>query len=391
VEPEVLSSLLGQCPACLLRLDAAGQVVESNQEALERLGEAARPGAPFAEVLGEAGERARFEEALADPGRDRWHLEVRLPAEGGDRSPVVLTCWRLPEGGVGVLGQDLGELVHGTHRLVQAEKLAGVGRIAAQLAHQLNTPLGSILLSAQALEGLVAGGEYETDVAIVVEETRRCQRIVRRLQNFSRTAGVQDDRVNLCHLFHRVFQILGHSLEAAGVTLKFRIARGRYLVQGDPAELEHAIFALIENAMDASPRGATITVLMELSYPEGRLTFRVLDEGPGLPEGVAARLFEPFYTTKPEGKGTGLGLAIARRILEEHGGELAARDRPEGGAEFCFRLPLSPALLKAYAEDPGRIEVRAIPFKVLQARARGEFGAGCETVGVLRPGRGEPG
>jgi signal transduction histidine kinase len=343
-------------------------------------------GESFLALIENPGERERFLAELAEREQGRWQIGLSLLSAASPASHVSLCIWSLSQesGEMGLLGQDLGELVRDTGRLVQAEKMAGVGRIAAQLAHQLNTPLASILLSAQALEPELAGGEYEADVAILVEETRRCQRIVRRLQNFSRTPGLLDDRLNFCHLFHRVFQILGHALESAGLQLRFHIQKGRYLVRGDPSELEHAIFALIENAMDASPRGGTIRVDMKISYSEGKMWFQVCDEGEGLPEGAAQRIFEPFFTTKQEGKGTGLGLCIARRIVGDHGGGLEAKNSSKGGAEFSFSLPLSPVLMRAYREDPSILEVRAIPFEVLQARARGEFGAGCEIVGVLR-------
>ncbi len=265
----------------------------------------------------------------------------------------------------------------------RAEKLAGVGRIAAQLAHQLNTPLGSILLSAQALQGDVDRPELQDDLAIIVEATRRCQRTVRRLQNFARSAGAQDDRINFCHLFHRVFHILGHAMEAAGIRLAYRIARGRYLVKGDPSELEHLVFALVENALDASPRGSTIEVSMKVEMAAGRLCFVIRDHGQGIPAGYEERIFEPFFTTKPEGKGTGLGLAIARRVVADHGGELVACNAPGGGAEFRLELPLSPVLVSAFRKSPDLLEVKAIPFESLQARARGEFAAGCEVIGIV--------
>lgn len=274
-----------------------------------------------------------------------------------------------------------------TAGLVQAEKLAGVGRMAAQLAHQLNTPLAAILLSAQALEESLAGTDQAADLKIIIDEARRCQLIVRRVQNFARAPGNREDRVNLCHLFHRVHRILGHRLEAAGVRLVFDIRRGRYMVSGDPTELEHVLFALIENALDVSPRGSEIRVEMWISYSAGRIWFRVLDQGPGIPTEVFPHLFEPFFTTKEEGKGTGLGLYIAKRILASHDGSISAGNRPGGGAEFELELPVSPLLLKAIEEDPGLLEIKAVPFEILSRRAAGDRSAGCEIVGILGAGR----
>jgi signal transduction histidine kinase len=366
-----------------LRADAAGVILGASHAAKELLGEVAAPGSSLVDLLADPQDREAVEEFLAtDAPALAQALHLRRPEEEPLR--VVCTLWRC-QGEVGLVGTDPGMLLGDTRRLVQAEKLAGVGRMAAQVAHQLNTPLGAILLSAQALEPELDGTDYATDVAILIEETRRCQRTVRRLQNFSRSPGIEDEMVNFCHLFHRVFQILGHSLEAAGVTLRFVIARGRYLVQGDPSELEHAIFALVENAMAASPRGGEVRVAMRLDYQAGHMLFRVEDDGEGLPEEDLGRIFEPFYTTKPEGSGTGLGLAIARRIVRDHQGELTAGHAKTGGAAFEIRLPLSPKLIEAYADDPKRVEVQAIPFATLQARARGEYGAGCEVTGVTAP------
>lgn len=370
-------------PGVALRADAAGVIQGSSDAARKLLGEAARAGARLVDILEEGGDRDAVE-AFLEGSTEALARALHLSRTDGRRVPVLCTLWRF-DGHIGLVGMDPKLLIGDTRRMVQAEKLAGVGRMAAQVAHQLNTPLGAILLSAQALEPELEETEFATDVAILIEETRRCQRTVRRLQNFSRSPGAEDDMVNFCHLFHRVFQILGHSLEAAGVTLRFVIARGRYLVRGDPSELEHAIFALVENAMAATPRGGEVRVAMNLSYQEGRMLLRVEDDGEGLPEGDVERLFEPFYTTKPEGAGTGLGLAIARRIVRDHGGELSAGHSSAGGATFEIRLPLSPRLLEAYREDPASVEVRAIPFATLQARARGEYGAGCEVIGVSSP------
>lgn len=268
-------------------------------------------------------------------------------------------------------------------RLVRAEKLAGVGRVAAQLAHQLNTPLGSILLCAETLATELEGQELGDEAKIVLEAARTCQRVVRRLQNFSRTAGVVVDRLNFCHIFHRVHQLMRPTLDAAGVQLKFGIERGRYLVRGDPAELEHLLFALLENAVDASQSGDVVRVAMTIDYDDLSLTMRIRDDGPGVSEGDEEVIFEPFYTTKEEGRGTGLGLAIARRVAKSHGGSLRAHANTGGGGEFQLRLPLSPLIEQALRMDPAMLEVHATPFEVLQARARGEYAAGCERVGVV--------
>lgn len=380
-------AFLKEFPGVALRLDASGRVLAASDAAHELLGDGAHGGFYLVDLLTNGEDRTEFEGFLTSSTPALARALYLLLADG-ETHRVMCTLWRR-EGDIALVAMDPKLLVGDTRRLVQAEKLAGVGRMAAQVAHQLNTPLGAILLSAQALEPELADTEFATDVAILIEETRRCQRTVRRLQNFSRSPGAEDDMVNFCHLFHRVFQILGHSLEAAGVTLRFVIARGRYLVRGDPSELEHAIFALVENAMAATARGGEVRVAMRLDYEQGRMLFRVEDDGEGLPEGDLEHLFEPFFTTKPEGAGTGLGLAIARRIVRDHEGELTAGHAKGGGAAFEIRLPLSPRLLEAYRDDPKRVEIRAIPFATLQARARGEYGAGCEVVGVSSPSRRE--
>lgn len=271
--------------------------------------------------------------------------------------------------------------------LVRTEKLAAVGRLAAQVAHQLNTPLAAALLSARALEGAVSGPEAGEDLALVLQELRRCQRIVRRFQNFARAPNDRRDRVNFCHLVHRVEKVLERSLAAADVTLRVRVARGRYLVRGDASELEHALFAVLENAIDASPRGGAIDLALSLDYDAGRLEAWIQDEGPGLDPAAADRLFEPFFTTKAPGVGTGLGLSIGRELVEAHGGAIEPVPGP-GGATFRIRLPLAPALLTTYRRDPAALEIRAVPFGALRGRARGELETGCEARGLAAPTEG---
>jgi len=218
-------------------------------------------------------------------------------------------------------------------RLVQQEKLAGIGRLAAGLAHEINNPLAVILGYARLL-GKRSDGAAREDLQVIEDETLRAKGIVDGLLDLSRPVGVRPEPVDLRALCDEVVARLAGTPALQGV----RVAvAGEGSAAGDPVRLRQVVVNLVRNAAEAAGPGGRVAV--ELAEDGGAASIAVSDDGPGLPEAVRARLFEPFFSGK-EG-GTGLGLAISKGIVEAHGGTIDAEGLAQGGARFTVQLPRS--------------------------------------------------
>jgi signal transduction histidine kinase len=216
-------------------------------------------------------------------------------------------------------------------KLVQHEKLAGIGRLAAGVAHEINNPLGVILGYAKLLRRRAEGGVAE-DLAVIEEETLRAKEIVEGLLDLSRPLAAESEPVDLRALCDAVVGRLreAHLLEGVQVSVD-----GTATALGSPPKLRQVVHNLVKNAAEAAGPGGTVTVRIDAGPSQAEVV--VSDSGAGISADVRDRLFEPFLTTKP--RGTGLGLAVSRAIARAHGGDLSAVDAPGGGARFALRVP----------------------------------------------------
>jgi two-component system, NtrC family, sensor kinase len=215
--------------------------------------------------------------------------------------------------------------------LVQSEKLAGIGRLAAGVAHEINNPLGVILGYTRLLRK-EAGGSLAEDLAVIEEETLRCQEIVEGLLDLSRPAQASAQAVDLRELCDDVVARLGdaHRLGNASVAVT-----GAGEARGDPRKLRQVLMNLVVNGVEAADGGGQVEV--RIAELDGSVEVAVSDTGPGIAPAARDRLFEPFFTTKP--RGTGLGLAVSQAIARSHGGEILPGAAEGGGARFTLRLP----------------------------------------------------
>jgi signal transduction histidine kinase len=220
-------------------------------------------------------------------------------------------------------------------RLVQSEKLAGIGRLAAGVAHEINNPLAVILGYVKLLHRK-AEGQLAEDLGIVQDEALRAQEIVEGLLDLSRPLAVAPEVVDLKALCEEATGRLAGTDRLAGATVQ---VLGAARVEGHPQKLRQVLLNLIKNGAEAAGAGGRVEVGMAQTG-SGGAEIVVADTGPGLPPEAAGKLFEPFFTTKPSG--TGLGLAVSLGIVQAHGGTLAADSPPGGGARFTIRLPASP-------------------------------------------------
>lgn len=222
-------------------------------------------------------------------------------------------------------------LVEHQDKLVQSERLASIGRLAAGVAHEINNPLGVILGYARLLSRR-ADEETREDLQIIEDEARRCQAIVEGLLDLARPMRQEHDAVDLRELCDDVLE----RLQDSGVTGDVEVhVDGRAQVAGSTGKLRQVVLNLLKNAIEsASPEGR---VEVMLAMDERGSSLSVRDSGDGLSDDVKARIFEPFFTTRASG--TGLGLSVSQAIANAHGGTLDAENHPDGGAVFTLRLP----------------------------------------------------
>jgi signal transduction histidine kinase len=214
---------------------------------------------------------------------------------------------------------------------VRSEKLAGIGRLAAGVAHEINNPLGVILGYARLLRKQAAP-VLAGDLGIIEEEALRCKDIVEGLLDLSRPLPASRQTVDLRALTDDVVQRLRQAdvLRDISVTVQ-----GSGSVEGHAPKLRQVLANILRNAAEAAGKGGRVDVV--LADEASGVAVTVRDTGAGFEPAVLSRIFEPFLTTKD--RGTGLGLAISRSIARAHGGDLRVANAPEGGALVTLRLP----------------------------------------------------
>jgi two-component system, NtrC family, sensor kinase len=267
-------------------------------------------------------------------------LSVRVPVRSG--------------GEVGMLASSfntmLDTLQATQEQLVQSEKLASLGQLAAGVAHELNNPLGTILLYSDILLKEVNGdstgsAQIKEDLEMIVNETRRCKSIVSSLLEFARQNQVNAHAVDLNELVREVVELEArHYADLSAqlnrpIIMKTDLEATLPFIQADASQLTQALVNLIDNAVDAMPEGGDLTIFTR-NQPEGMVTLEVIDTGMGISKKDMGMLFTPFFTTKPLGKGTGLGLAIIYGIIKMHRGQISVHSHEGKGTRFSIQLPV---------------------------------------------------
>lgn len=298
-------------------------------------------------------ERARLTPLLRDAfagDESSGPVEFNLRIRGGG---VVRTVWSVAPirkrgevHSVVAVGQDQTRLRQLQSQVIQAEKLATLGQLAAGVVHELNNPLTSISVYAHYLlerrQAAAAAGDADADDEI--EKLRRigagAQRILdfaRDLVQYAKPAGETADAVSLNSVVQQSLSFCEHLFERAEVRLVQDLAPDLPAVHAVPGQLEQVVINLVTNAVQACNGGGAVTVATRVDG--GQVVVSVGDTGPGIDAADRARIFEPFFSTKSDGEGTGLGLSIVKNILEQHGGSVTVGCEPGQGAVFRCCLP----------------------------------------------------
>ncbi len=231
------------------------------------------------------------------------------------------------------------ELEQAHKEIIDSEKLAALGHIAAGMAHEIRNPLNSINLFAQILQSAPQlDAENQEYIQKISQEVERIDNILVQMLAASKTENKQHCRVDLAAVIERVLDDSLMKIQSQGVELKLDIDRQAPQIQADPLEIEQIFTNLIGNALFEMPAGGALIV--SLSSDAEKLLVQVADTGPGIPQENLSRIFDPFFTTKE--KGTGFGLSVVLRVVNGCGGKVSAENLPDAGACFSLELPLLP-------------------------------------------------
>jgi len=234
-----------------------------------------------------------------------------------------------------------GKLREQHQQLIQSDKLASLGRLAAGVAHEINNPLTGVLTYSSFLLKRAEDAETREDLEIIVRETKRCRQIVKNLLDFARQARPNKSDVDLDGVIRRALEILRNRLTLEGVSVDVDVARDLPSIKADRDQLVQVLVNLIVNAADALGKtGGTITI--RSAKAAGGVVLEVADNGCGINSENLNKIFDPFFSTKGH-EGTGLGLAVVWGIVNEHGGAIEVASNTGRGTVFTIRLPDSAA------------------------------------------------
>ena len=239
------------------------------------------------------------------------------------------------------LRDQMSELTQTQQQLIQAAKLAAVGELGAGVAHEINNPLMIILGNCElALRDVPAEGRAAKRLKIIEAEATRAGKITRDLLNFARRREPRREPVAVEALIERAVELLGTKLARGRVRVRTVLHPDMPSILGDADQLTQVLLNLGGNAVDAMPDGGELVFQTELRPESDAVVIKVIDSGVGMTAEHALRIFEPFYTTKAEGRGTGLGMSVSLGIVKSHGGLLEVSSEPGRGTTMIVQLPL---------------------------------------------------
>lgn len=268
-----------------------------------------------------------YEEVIPIEGRDHYFQTVRFPLQ--DYKGSVL--------GVCTIMRDVTSEKELRDQLVQSSKLVAIGQLAAGVAHEINNPLTGILAYAEDIaDDLDSHDEHFEDVEVIIRETKRCRDIVRNLLDFARQEAPKLEKTSPNQIIIHALSLVEKLPQFRNIEIKQDIARNIPPIQCDQRQIQQVVLNLMLNAADAMNSKGLIRLITKYDKRHDKCIISVEDNGPGIPENLIDKIFEPFFSTK----GTnGLGLAVSWGIVERHRGTIEVDMADEGGAIFNIVLP----------------------------------------------------
>jgi two-component system NtrC family sensor kinase len=252
------------------------------------------------------------------------------------------------------------ELTQAHQHMLQVEKMATIGKMAAVVAHEINNPLSGILTYSRVVKRWIQNNfssaprtqEMSGSLDLIASESKRCGELVKNLLSFSRVTPMNLEWCELNQVIDRCIRLVQHKMDMATIQLNLKLGAELPHVRCDPNQIEQVVLAMVINAIDAMPQGGNLWITTrQVSASAIELTIR--DDGMGISDEHLVHIFEPFYTTKEAG-GSGLGLAISQNIVERHGGSIAVHSVAGQGTTFTILLPVDSQRARG-SDEVGRV------------------------------------
>ncbi|MCB2225056.1 MAG: PAS domain S-box protein [Desulfarculaceae bacterium] len=359
---ELFSCLLNSMLGVVIAADLQGRILFVNHNAKPVLGY--EPEELLDKTLWELSpheELKRLRSILDASNGPVRGVRTQVTKRDGEIIPVKVNLNFIHRHGtpIGTLGiiSDLREMVKIERHLnsarmqvVQSDKLALLGRMAAGVAHELNNPLTGITVYTDLVrEALPQDHPSQQDLAYIAEDVDRCRDIVRDLLDYSRQGSIELETLDLSQVVEEAFSLIRTDSMRLHVEMKTDFAPEPLIIQGDRKLLRQVFINLLSNAMDAMEGSGQIT-MRTYEDGDGMRCAEISDTGPGIPPDHLAKVFDPFFTTKEPGKGTGLGLSVVFGVISRHEGHISVKESGPQGTTFLVKLPASaPKTLQDFA------------------------------------------
>jgi two-component system NtrC family sensor kinase len=235
-----------------------------------------------------------------------------------------------------------GKLRETQQQLLQSEKLAAMGRLTSQIAHELNNPIYGIMNTLELLKTEIPPDSKRRRILdMSLSETERLADMLRNMLSFSKPEEERKRKININELLENVILFFEKQMWESNINIKLNLDQKIPLVNASPNQLRQVILNIVTNARDAMPKGGTLTV--ETLSKDETIIIKVKDTGIGIPEEIRDKIFDAFFTTKHTVKGVGLGLSVCYGIIKDHGGDIRLKSKTGKGSTFSIILPKSPS------------------------------------------------
>jgi two-component system NtrC family sensor kinase len=237
------------------------------------------------------------------------------------------------------VGERTKELRETQDQLIQSEKMASLGKMAAGVAHEINNPLTSILINTHLmLEKIGKNSAFQESLTLIADETQRCTNIVKGLLEYSRQNPPQKAYSDINQIINRTLALLENQASFQNIHIIKNLSRSLPPIKFDKDKIKQVFWNLMINASEAMPNGGTLTITSQLSADKKYIEVVFIDTGVGIPREAITKLFDPFFTTKTSG--TGLGLAVSYGIVDQHQGKIEVKSEVGQGSVFVVSLPI---------------------------------------------------
>jgi two-component system NtrC family sensor kinase len=307
-----------------------GEVIEINPTGLEMLGYDSNEDLQhltLEDVFRNKDEAHNYRQTLIDQGFIKDY-EVEFKKRDGGIINMLITASAISDesgefGGCEGMAKDVTELRRVTERLIESQKMATVGQLAAGVAHEINTPLQVILTHAQLLaDEFPQGGEALEDLQLIEKQAKICGKIVADLLLYSRRSESVIDFIDINQTIEEVLAVMEHSLNIDRIYIARSFENALPPISGDVEKLKQVYINMLNNAHEAIRTDGVIGITTHYDRDAEEIVTCFIDSGTGIPPEIINKIFDPFFTTKGVGEGTGLGLSVTFGIIKDHGGHI---------------------------------------------------------------------